>query len=94
MTPSTATVTVTAPPSTVTAPPSTVTKTKKVTVTKTKTVTRVRTVTQTAEAGGGSSSTYYANCSEARAAGAAPVYRGESGYGSHLDRDDDGVGCE
>jgi hypothetical protein len=36
----------------------------------------------------------YANCSAARAAGAAPVRRGEPGYGSHLDRDDDGVGCE
>jgi hypothetical protein len=36
----------------------------------------------------------YANCSAARAAGAAPVRRGESGYGSHLDRDGDGVGCE
>ena len=36
----------------------------------------------------------YRNCSEARAAGAAPVYRGDPGYGSHLDRDNDGVGCE
>lgn len=26
--------------------------------------------------------------------GAAPVYRGEPGYGPHLDRDIDGVGCE
>lgn len=39
-------------------------------------------------------SAYYANCSEARAAGAAPVHRGDPGYGSHLDRDGDGVGCE
>lgn len=39
-------------------------------------------------------SVYYANCTAARAAGAAPVYRGEPGYGSHLDRDNDGVGCE
>lgn len=38
--------------------------------------------------------TYYANCSEARDAGAAPVRRGDPGYGSHLDRDGDGVGCE
>jgi hypothetical protein len=37
---------------------------------------------------------YYANCSAARAAGAAPVHRGEPGYASHLDRDEDGVGCE
>lgn len=38
--------------------------------------------------------TYYANCSAARAAGAAPVRRGDPGYASHLDRDGDGVGCE
>ncbi len=44
--------------------------------------------------GSGSGSVYYANCSAARAAGAAPVYRGDPGYGSHLDRDGDGVGCE
>lgn len=36
----------------------------------------------------------FRNCSEARAAGAAPVRRGDPGYGSHLDRDGDGVGCE
>ena len=36
----------------------------------------------------------FRNCSEARAAGAAPVRRGDAGYGSHLDRDNDGVGCE
>jgi outer membrane murein-binding lipoprotein Lpp len=36
----------------------------------------------------------YKNCSEARAAGAAPVRRGDPGYGKHLDRDGDGVGCE
>ena len=39
-------------------------------------------------------SVYYANCSAARAAGAAPIYRGEPGYRSALDRDDDGVACE
>lgn len=37
---------------------------------------------------------YYANCSEARAAGAAPLSRGQPGYRSALDRDDDGVACE
>ena len=36
----------------------------------------------------------FANCREARAAGAAPVRRGDPGYGTHLDRDGDGVGCE
>ena len=43
---------------------------------------------------GGDSSTYYRNCSAARAAGAAPVREGDPGYGGHLDRDNDGVGCE
>ena len=37
---------------------------------------------------------YYPNCAAARAAGAAPVRRGQPGYGRHLDRDNDGVGCE
>ena len=36
----------------------------------------------------------FRNCSAARAAGAAPVRRGDAGYGPHLDRDGDGVGCE
>ncbi|WP_253270324.1 excalibur calcium-binding domain-containing protein [Paracoccus sanguinis] len=36
----------------------------------------------------------YRNCTAARRAGAAPVRRGEPGYGPHLDRDNDGVGCE
>ena len=36
----------------------------------------------------------FANCTEARAAGAAPVRRGDPGFGQHLDRDGDGVGCE
>lgn len=36
----------------------------------------------------------YQNCDAARAAGAAPVNAGEAGYGRHLDRDRDGVGCE
>ena len=39
-------------------------------------------------------SVYYDNCTAARDAGGAPVYRGDPGYGSHLDRDGDGVGCE
>lgn len=36
----------------------------------------------------------FRNCSAARAAGAAPVRAGDPGYGRHLDRDGDGVGCE
>lgn len=37
---------------------------------------------------------YYENCTAARAAGAAPIMRGEPGYRSQLDRDSDGVACE
>lgn len=37
---------------------------------------------------------YYSNCAEARAAGAAPLRRGDPGYRSGLDRDGDGVACE
>lgn len=40
------------------------------------------------------SSVYYKNCAEARAAGAAPIHRGEPGYRAELDRDDDGIACE
>ena len=36
----------------------------------------------------------FKNCTAARDAGAAPVYLGDPGYGPHLDRDGDGVGCE
>jgi hypothetical protein len=37
---------------------------------------------------------YYKNCTAARAAGAAPIYQGSPGYGTHLDRDGDGIGCD
>jgi hypothetical protein len=37
---------------------------------------------------------YYANCDDARAHGAAPVYRGQPGYRAALDSDNDGIGCE
>ncbi|GGE72668.1 thermonuclease family protein [Priestia taiwanensis] len=37
---------------------------------------------------------YYKNCAAAKAAGAAPVHKGDPGYGKHLDGDGDGVGCE
>jgi len=39
-------------------------------------------------------STYYPNCKAAKAAGAAPLYRGDPGYREDLDRDKDGVACE
>lgn len=37
---------------------------------------------------------YYANCTAAKAAGAAPLYVGSPGYRSALDADNDGVACE
>lgn len=37
---------------------------------------------------------YFANCDAARAAGAAPIHRGQPGYRPALDRDNDGVACE
>ncbi|EGD54728.1 GmrSD restriction endonuclease domain-containing protein [Gordonia neofelifaecis] len=40
------------------------------------------------------SDVYYKNCSAVRAAGAAPLLRGQPGYSSKLDRDGDGVACE
>ncbi|RLP08910.1 excalibur calcium-binding domain-containing protein [Propionibacterium australiense] len=43
---------------------------------------------------GDSGYAYYRNCSTARAAGAAPLFRGDPGYRSALDRDGDGIACE
>lgn len=40
------------------------------------------------------SGAYYRNCTEARAAGATPLYAGDPGYGTHMDGDGDGVACE
>jgi uncharacterized membrane protein YsdA (DUF1294 family) len=39
-------------------------------------------------------SAYYPNCSDARSAAAAPLYRGDPGYRPELDRDNDGIACE
>lgn len=37
---------------------------------------------------------YYKNCAAVRAAGKAPLYQGQPGYSSKLDRDGDGIACE
>ncbi|MGZ4493109.1 MAG: GmrSD restriction endonuclease domain-containing protein [Nocardioides sp.] len=37
---------------------------------------------------------HYDSCADVRAAGAAPIRRGDPGYAAHLDRDGDGIGCE
>ncbi|SDB82854.1 Excalibur calcium-binding domain-containing protein [Raineyella antarctica] len=60
----------------------------------TRTTTPVPTAGPHQAATGGSGTVYYASCAAARAAGAAPLHRGEDGYRSGLDRDSDGVACE
>ncbi|GHA71834.1 hypothetical protein GCM10010372_83440 [Streptomyces tauricus] len=92
----TATVTATATASTKAKPAPTVTETKTVKIKVIETVTAQPAVdTGSADnEDGGEGSAYYANCDAARAAGAAPVHRGEPGYASHLDRDGDGIGCD
>lgn len=37
---------------------------------------------------------YYRRCADARAAGVAPLRRGQPGYRNGLDRDGDGIACE
>lgn len=95
----TAKVTVTATPE----PAPTVTKVKKVRVTVTaappepEPAPAKKPVARDDSTGGGGSggtSAYYKNCDAVRAAGAAPIRSGQPGYGRHLDRDGDGVGCE
>ncbi|MDR0944647.1 MAG: excalibur calcium-binding domain-containing protein [Bifidobacteriaceae bacterium] len=41
-----------------------------------------------------SGTTYYKNCAAVRAAGKAPLLRGQPGYAAKLDRDGDGIACE
>ncbi|MFQ1700021.1 excalibur calcium-binding domain-containing protein [Loktanella agnita] len=36
----------------------------------------------------------FRNCTAARAAGYRNIRRGSYGYGTHLDRDNDGIACE
>ena len=39
-------------------------------------------------------SVFYSGCNEVRATGKAPLYRGDPGYGEHMDGDGDGIACE
>ena len=55
---------------------------------------RKRTQRRTAPSAPQRSNVYYRNCAAARAAGAAPLYRGQPGYRPQLDRDGDGIACE
>jgi competence protein ComEC len=40
------------------------------------------------------SNAVYNNCTQVKAAGKAPLHRGEPGYSNKLDRDNDGIACE
>jgi hypothetical protein len=42
----------------------------------------------------GAGTAYYSNCSEADDAGVTPLYEGDDGYRSGLDREGDGIACE
>jgi hypothetical protein len=67
-------------------------RTKAKTQTKTRTKAKTQPKKKTYSTSG--SSTYYKNCTAVRAAGKAPIYKGQPGYSYKLDRDRDGVGCE
>ncbi|MGA1800519.1 excalibur calcium-binding domain-containing protein [Sphingomonas sp. 4RDLI-65] len=43
---------------------------------------------------GSESSVFYSGCRQVRAAGAAPLYRGQPGYRPGMDGDNDGIACE
>lgn len=43
---------------------------------------------------GSESSVFYRGCREVRAAGAAPLHRGQPGYRAGMDGDGDGIACE
>lgn len=77
-------------------PGPTVTETKRVEVKVTETVTAEPDSATDGTTGGdtGGGDVHYENCADARAQGAAPVQRRDPGYGSHLDRDGDGTGCD
>lgn len=49
---------------------------------------------QTQQESQASQSVYYKNCDAVRAAGAAPIYEGQPGYRSKLDRNLNGIACE
>ncbi len=53
-----------------------------------------RNVPRTAERVPAKPNAYYENCTDARAAGDAPLYANDPGYSRRLDRDGDGIACE
>ena len=51
-------------------------------------------VTTSDKTGARRTNVYYPGCNAARAAGVAPLYRGEPGYRPEMDGDKDGIACE
>lgn len=49
---------------------------------------------RSSSAGPATSAVYYRGCNDVRAAGAAPLYRGQPGYRPEMDGDNDGIACE
>ncbi|HZX01432.1 excalibur calcium-binding domain-containing protein [Kribbella sp.] len=98
----TVTETVPGPTATVTPPPPAPTVTSRPTTTRTTRTTAPVPLAQgtrttsapTKTSDPATQSVYYKNCAAVRAAGKAPLYRGQPGYAAHLDRDGDGVACE
>ena len=90
----------TAADATPTATPTPAERTTTAAATPATTTKTTRTTTTTKPPAGGGTTTkppaqvYYRNCDEVRAAGAAPLYAGQPGYRTALDRDKDGVACE
>jgi len=88
------------PTATPTATPTPAERTTTAAATPATTTKTTRTTTTTKPPAGGGTTTkppaqvYYRNCDEVRAAGAAPLYAGQPGYRTALDRDKDGVACE
>ena len=88
------------PTATPTAAPTPAERTTTAAATPATTTKTTRTTTTTKPPAGGGTTTkppaqvYYRNCDEVRAAGAAPLYAGQPGYRTALDRDKDGVACE
>jgi len=60
----------------------------------TTTSTPTDTTTSTSTPGSSGTGVSYPNCAAVKAAGAAPLHRGQPGYSAKLDRDGDGIACE
>lgn len=52
------------------------------------------TATTTAKTTATTAAVRYANCDAVRAAGKAPLHKGDPGYSTTLDRDGDGIACD